>query len=118
MVEASNITVTSATKPIEKQDPRPDKNPAEGISMHCPNCMAMMWATHAHFGDGLLFLRAGTLLESEKIVPSAHFFVRSKHPWIAIPGGVPAFDTLPGSDDGPLFDAEGKARLAAAKGSG
>jgi hypothetical protein len=73
----------------------------------------MIWGTLSLFGDGIAFLRAGTLEENEKIVPDAHFFIRSKHPWVTIPEGVATFEAMPGSDDGPLFNAEGKARMDA-----
>jgi len=65
--------------------------------VRCPDCLALLWATHPAMDDATLFVRAGTLDESERIVPSAHFFTRSKHPWIALPEGVPAYDTLPPS---------------------
>lgn len=114
MIEASNVQVTSTTQPIEKQEPRPDHDPDEAKSTHCPTCGTLLWATHKDFGDGLVGIRAGTLDESEKIAPGAHFFVRSKHPWITIPEGVPTFEALPGPDDGPLLNAESKARMDAA----
>ena len=82
--------------------------------MHCPKCGIMLWAMAEYFGDGLLFVRAGTLEENEKVVPDAHFFVRSKHPWISIPDGVRAYQTLPGKDDEPLWSEETKARVSAA----
>ena len=113
MVEASNVTVTSATQLIEKQEQRRDRDPSSAKSFHCPTCAAMIYATNAMFGDGLLFVRAGTLAESENIEPNAHFFIRSKHPWITIPDGVPTYRALPGPSDGPLFNAEAKARVDA-----
>ena len=33
--------------------------------------------------------------EGEHLFPDAHYFVRSKHPWVVIPDGIPAWDTLP-----------------------
>lgn len=82
----------------------------------CPGCSTLLWATHPQFGENILFLRAGTLDEGERIEPSTHFFVRSKHPWVAIPEGAPTFDTLPGEGDPSLLDAEARARLDAARG--
>jgi hypothetical protein len=73
----------------------------------------MLWGTLSLFGDGIVFLRAGTLEENEKIVPDAHFFIRSKHPWVTIPEGVATYEAMPGPDDGPLFNAEAKARTDA-----
>ena len=116
VIEASNVTVTSETHPITKPEERPDRIGSPTKSMHCPKCGAMLWATHPRFGD-MVFVRAGTLEESEKIVPDAHFFVRSKHPWIALPEGVRTFQTLPGDGDEPLVTGEAKERLSAARGA-
>jgi hypothetical protein len=79
----------------------------------CPKCEVLLWASHPMFGDGIRFLRAGTLDESEKIVPDGHFFVRSKHPWVNLPEGIVAFETLPGEGDH-VFDAAQQARVEAA----
>ncbi|MBW8882107.1 MAG: hypothetical protein JF615_12015 [Asticcacaulis sp.] len=32
--------------------------------------------------------------EGFRLPPEAHYFVRSKHPWIVLPEGVPAFETI------------------------
>ena len=79
----------------------------------CGHCGVLLWATHPMFGDGILFLRVGTLDQSERMAPDAHFFVRSKHPWIVLPEAVPAFDTLPGEGE-TLFTPAQRARVAAA----
>jgi hypothetical protein len=81
--------------------------------IRCPHCGVLLWASHPMFGDDIRFLRAGTLDESEKIVPDAHFFVRSKHPWVTIPAGVPTFETLPAEGE-TVFDDVQQARVAAA----
>ena len=82
----------------------------------CPACRTLLWGTHRFFGDQILFLRVGTLDEGERIAPGAHFFVRSKHPWVTLPEGVPAFETLPGPGDPPLFGPAVEARIRAAGG--
>ena len=51
--------------------------------------------------------------ELERISPDAHFFVRSRHPWVTLPEGVPAFETLPGEGEGAMTPAQ-QARVAAA----
>lgn len=120
MVEASAVSVTSDLQPTEKvdnvldaeQDPSTD---AASKSYRCPSCDVLLWGTSGDFGDGIIFVRAGTLVENEKIVPDAHFFVRSKHPWITIPEGVRTFETLPTGEGGPLFSPEAGKRFAAAR---
>jgi hypothetical protein len=80
----------------------------------CHSCKTVLWATHRDFGNRILFVRLGTLDEAGRFPPDAHFFVRSKHPWIAVPDSARCFETLPGGEDPPLFGAEATARLAAA----
>jgi len=82
-----------------------------------------LWCFHCHtfiaatlpetFGKNILFLRVGTLDESERLSPDAHFFVRSKHAWVVLPPYVPTFETLPGEGE-TLFSAEQQDRVAAA----
>jgi hypothetical protein len=82
----------------------------------CNVCNTFLWGTHRMFGDRIKFVRLGTLDEAERIKPDAHFFTRSKHPWVAIPDDVPAFEALPTDTDPPLMSAEAMARLEAARG--
>ena len=104
MIEADRIEVVQGEPLVEHGAAR------------CAQCKALLWAEHPQFGSRISFLRVGTLDQGERFSPNAHFFFRSKHPWIAIPTGVPAFDTLPGEGDGPLLSAEAAARLEAARG--
>src|SRR5947209_11647571 len=60
----------------------------------CDKCETLLWSEHRLFGDALKFVRLGTLDEGERIAPDAHFFVRSKHPLVAIPDYLPQFETL------------------------
>ena len=96
-----------------------DADAASGLerrhgAIHCSACNTLLWAFHPMFGESILFVRAGTLDESELLPPDAHFFTRSRHPWINLPEGVPCFETLPTKVDPPLWSAEATARLKAA----
>jgi hypothetical protein len=102
MIEADRVTVTRG-EPVTDAE----------FGTRCGRCGVLLWATHPMFGGNILFLRAGTLDESGRMAPDAHFFVRSKHPWIALPEGVPAYDTLPGEGES-LFGSAQQARVAAA----
>jgi hypothetical protein len=81
----------------------------------CLACGTLLWALHPHFGSSIKFVRVGTLDQGERVAPDAHFFVRSKHPWIRLPEGVSSFETLPTEADAPLFDTTQQARVAAAQ---
>jgi hypothetical protein len=99
MIERANVEVTQGANDV-----------ADG---RCRRCHVILWATHRMFGQNVLFLRVGTLDESEHFAPDAHFFMRSKHPWVTIPAGVRTFETLPGKGDAPLMSGEAIARLEA-----
>jgi hypothetical protein len=92
-----------------------DRLATETGQARCSDCGTLLWAGHRFFGDKIHFLRLGTLDESERISPNAHFFVRSKHPWVTIPDDLPRFETLPTDRDPPLMSAKAAARLEAAR---
>ncbi len=106
MVERDRVEVTAGSEGLED-------SAGQG---RCPQCKTLLWGTHRFFGDAILFLRVGTLDEGERLAPSAHFFVRSKHPWVTVPPGARSFDTLPQEGDPPLFGPEAAARMQASQG--
>jgi hypothetical protein len=106
MIERDRVQVTRGADGLENE---------EGEA-RCPQCRVLLWATHRYFGPDILFLRVGTLDEGERLSPGAHFFLRSKHSWIAVPEKVRTFETLPQEGDPPLFPPEAAARLEAAGG--
>lgn len=81
----------------------------------CSACGVLLYAEHPFFGNTMRFVRVGTLDEGRRFAPDAHFFVRSKHPWVEIPPGVPRHEALPPDDAvaAPL-PADRQARLDAA----
>lgn len=83
----------------------------------CVACGVLLFADHHLFADAMRFVRVGTLDRGEEVSPDAHFFVRSKHPWVVIPDGVPAFETLPQNGFGIDLSAEARARFDAAMGT-
>lgn len=66
-----------------------------GRAWRCLDCGVLLFTDHRAFGDALRFVRVGTLDTGERLVPDTHYFVRSKHPWVVIPDGLPAWETLP-----------------------
>jgi hypothetical protein len=70
-------------------------DPDGGRSWRCADCGVLLLSDHRLFGDALRFVRVGTLDEGERLAPDTHYFVRSKHPWVVIPDGVTAWETLP-----------------------
>ena len=104
MVEADRVAITKGADALEVQDGE----------AHCARCRVLLWAEHAMFGSAIRFVRLGTLDEGERFAPHAHFFVRSKHPWVTIPAGLPQYETLPDDAGPPLFTPAQQARVDAA----
>ena len=60
----------------------------------CPQCGT--WICGASSSDqGLRRVRAGTLDDTSWLRPTAHFWTRSKQPWITLPEGDQVFATQP-----------------------
>jgi hypothetical protein len=62
------------------------------VITRCPDCRVALWS--AYGGPAILFVRAGTLDQRQRIVPDIHIFTASKLPWVRIPPGarsVPEF---------------------------
>jgi len=84
-------------------------------SVQCPACATGVWSHHPQLGKAIAFVGVGLLDEGERLPPEAHYFTRSKHPWVTLPPGVVAFEQLgdPGkAEAGPRI----MAALAAAGG--
>lgn len=105
MVEQDKVVVTAGEAVIARR---------EG-AVRCGTCGTLLWAEHPFFSSAILFVRLGTLDESERFGPVAHFFLRSKHPWVSVPETLPRFETLPADDDPPLFTPAQQARVDAAR---
>jgi len=56
----------------------------------CGTCHTRIYNTNTA-RPGLTIVRAGTLDESDRIVPRLHIWVKRKQSWIAIPDDVPQF---------------------------
>ena len=75
--------------------PEPVRMPTESGRPHdiyrCPACRTALWSDYG--GRPLLrFVRVGTLDQPASLSPDVHIYVRSKLPWVQLPGCVPAFE--------------------------
>jgi hypothetical protein len=61
----------------------------------CPECGTWICGASSS-DDGLRRVRAGTLDDTSWLRPTAHFWTRSKQPWVALPAGDRVFETQPG----------------------
>ena len=60
----------------------------------CPECGC--WICGASASDeGLRRVRSGTLDDASWLRPTAHFWTRSKQPWVTLPAGDQIYETQP-----------------------
>lgn len=102
MIETGLVEVTAGTPEVRSLG---REGKGDTRAWRCPTCEALLWADHPLFGDVVRFVRVGTLDAAEQLAPDAHFFVRSRHPWVVLPDEVPRYETLP---DGPGADLPGE----------
>jgi hypothetical protein len=60
----------------------------------CPECGSWVCGTSSS-DNALRRVRAGTLDDTSWLRPTAHFWTRSKQPWITLPEGDQVFETQP-----------------------
>jgi hypothetical protein len=75
----------------------------------CETCGTALWSRYHIVPGDCLFVRAGTLDRPEAVKPDVHIFTRSKLPWLALPEGVPTFETMYKLDE--VWPAESRERL-------
>jgi hypothetical protein len=109
MIETSHLTVTEG-------DPRMGPGRRDWSAARCPDCGSQLWGHHPQLGPGIAFVGSGMLDEGERLAPEAHYFTRSKHPWVTLPAEVAAFETL--GDPGKAGARERIGAVLAALGDG
>jgi len=75
----------------------------------CGKCGTYVWSRYHRAPGDTLFVRAGTLDEPEAVTPDVHIYTRSKVPWLELPRGVPAFESMYKIEE--VWSAESKERL-------
>lgn len=60
----------------------------------CPECGSPV-ITEAAAYSGIKIVKAGTLDEPGRVKPGRQIFCASKHPWMPVLDGIPAFDRAP-----------------------
>ena len=68
----------------------PSRSGAEAEQFFCAICHTRLYSTNSS-RPGIVILRAGTLDESDALVPKLHIWMKRKQPWVDLPEGVPAF---------------------------
>jgi hypothetical protein len=93
----------------------PDRSADDGetsVVVRCKACAGLLWSHHPAYGEAVALVYAGTLDRAADFPPGAHCFVRSKHPWLRLPEGVPTAEGYYDMDA--CWPEASKRRLAAA----
>jgi hypothetical protein len=113
MIEADRVVLLGDGAPESVHTP--SALPAGQKVCRCPRCRVALWSHHAMLGEAIALVNVGTLDRSERISPDVHCYIATKHPWVVLPPGVPAFEGDYDSDA--VWSAEAKARLGAVLGA-
>lgn len=63
------------------------------VIVRCADCGTALWSHYPRLGELGLGLRAGTLDDPGAVKPDAVIFTASRMPWVALPEGIPSFET-------------------------
>jgi len=50
----------------------------------CPACRVAVWSNYAGAGDGIRFVRVGTLDMPDRFPPDIHIYTASRQPWVRL----------------------------------
>jgi hypothetical protein len=75
----------------------------------CGTCGTTLWSRYQIAPGDALFVRAGTLDDPAAVTPDVHLFTRSKLPWLDLPQGTRAFQSIYKIDE--IWPAESRERL-------
>jgi hypothetical protein len=87
MIETARLTITDGT-------PEPFHGAGSRKVVRCGDCGFTLWSHHPRLGEAIAIVGVGVLDEGARLAPEAHYFTRSKHPWVTLPAGLPAFAEL------------------------
>ena len=85
MVETARV-VLLAGAPISIDTPSASGRGQKIV--RCPRCQVALWSHYAGAGQGIAFLRVGTLDAPGQFPPDAHIYTSTKLPWVVLPQGV------------------------------
>lgn len=110
---AINLLIEGDRVELLTGEPQPVDAPRDDGStqriFRCPSCQVALFSEYGW--PELRFVRGGTLDEPSAVTPDVHIFTRSKLPWVALPGGTPAFEVY--YDSRKLWPAASLERLDA-----
>ena len=109
------INIWIEGKFVERSGAEPKSHVLKGGSgrkhevFFCDECGTYVWSRYSIAPGDCLFVRAGTLDHPEAVTPDVHIFTRSKLPWVRLPEGARAFESI--YDLAKVWPAESLKRL-------
>lgn len=91
MIEADRVAVTKGR--IERV-PTPSDGGKGQMVARCPHCGIALWSNYLLSGEGLRFVRVGTLDDRAGFAPDIHVYTRSRQPWVVLPPDAVAFEGM------------------------
>lgn len=64
----------------------------------CQTCHTRLYNRNSML-PGMVFLRAGTLENSQRLEPMAHIWTSRKQAWVVLPEGIPVFEHSPSPEE-------------------
>ncbi|MFC3695484.1 GFA family protein [Chenggangzhangella methanolivorans] len=111
LIEADRLEVIRG-EAVETRAPAgstPDARPV----FRCEACGSALWSHRPSFGERLRIFRVGVMDEPDLFSPDIHIFTAHKAAWVAIPDGLPWFETA--YDPADVLTDEQRARIEAAQ---
>jgi hypothetical protein len=102
MIETDRVSVLAGEVRVD----------ADGAVTSCGACGQALWGHHPACGRGIALFPVGLMDGAERLAPDVHCFTVSRHPWVTLPPGVPAYED--NYDSGEVLDGARLARLQAA----
>ncbi|SED87404.1 Uncharacterized conserved protein [Rhizobiales bacterium GAS188] len=87
MIETDHLTILEG-------EPLPLQGAGGQKEVQCPACGSALWAHQPKLGEAIAIVSVGMLDHGERLPPEAHYFTRSKHPWVTLPPDLPAFEEM------------------------
>ena len=88
------LSVTGETVSGERAQP----SGAIGTVFACPKCLVRLYSRNST-RQGMTTIRAGTLDNSNQILPKFHLWISSKQPWLTLPDDAVALREQPASTE-------------------
>ena len=108
LIERERMEVTGEVVLVDT----PSNSGKGQVIARCPKCHIALWSNYGGQGDGVRFVRVGTLDEPGRMPPDIHIFTSTKQPWVTLADGKPVMkEYYKSSEIWPKESLERRARV-------